>query len=381
MTSTRRLQDIQRTFVSARGSVLSIYARVPPGSREDLAEHVKVSLDGVDAPPDLVARARSVFSRPPRGRTVALFVAQGADEQVRLDVELPVAGQARSELVEARVGEQPWLLPLEKALGRTPPTAVVYVDRERCRMFRAHMGQAEELEVTQRIPHEGFETTPAPRQGPAPGGEAPARDDAHHDRKQRHEAHLRDQMYREVVERLNALVDEEGAESILVVGTAKNVAAFLSLLPVRLADRAVAGGSSFPDPDLAPERIPEVLRDDLEGIAKARQQRRLDALRESGRSGLESVLEAAQEGRAERIVVPWVSEAATVYRAADGFMTTRPERARALDRAAGPVDEIGVDDALAELAPRFGIAVEAVDDEASARLKAEHEGIAALLRW
>lgn len=379
MLTRARIDHLREAFGSDPGPVLSVYVRIPPGERADVIEHVKTALDRAQAPQPLAERAMAALVPTPRGRTMATFVGTSVFEGVALDVELPLPDPREGRAV-ARITEGPWLLPLEMAWGRAPVLGILHVGRERCRMLRIHLDAVEEVLATDRMPHAGYETTPASRQTPEPGGSAPARDDAHLDRKQHHEADLRDRMYREVINRLPAVMNEHRMETLLVLGTPRSTAAFLDLLPRALAERTVPGTTRLSEPQAPPERILAELADEVGALARWGQETRLEQVEERGVSGLEAVLRRAQEGGVERILVPW-TPSETVFRSPDGYLAVRPEHAESPTGEAGAAEAVSLEEALDALIPRFGITVEAVDGVARDRLEADHAGIAAMTRW
>lgn len=364
-------------MTSSAGPVVTVYAPVSPDTRTAVADRVKASLDGTEAPPELVDAIVDEVAAVARGRTLVLFRSPEREERLELDVELPVI-DAQTGKVEARCGSEPWLLPLQMALEDSARYGVVYVDREKYRLFETYLGEIELLAERERLPHEAYETQSPPKQV---GLQAvtPARDDAHLDRKQDHEEVVRDRLYRSVIGDLQHVVEARQLDVLLVVGTARNVAAFMDLLPKPLADRAVAGASSLSDTDAPPGRVLEALEGEIEGLEQAREQAVLDELEERGISGLEAVLDAVQQGRASSLVVPW-HLAGQVFETDTGWLTTDERAARSYS-SEGALRTVALPDAVARLLRGQDFELEVMSGDRADILRNRHQGIAALRRW
>lgn len=379
MFNQQKLKRLLSTFENAEGPVLSLYARIPPAARPSIKEHAKGALAQVDAPAALVERALAAFDELPHARTAAFFFGGKNGElmeRVEMQAELPVTHE-RKGLVEARCQPSPWVLPLEMALGGSASTAICIVGSERCRVLRTTLGEIEEVFAEDRMPHEAFEVPSVPKQTPNPGDVAPARDDAHRDRQQQHEAEMRSRLHREVVDQLAADARERALDLILVVGTPDNVAAFTEVLPPNLAHRMVVSETGLPHPDVSPHEVLETLRSE---VSKARMSLRTEILseaRESGVSGAAKVLEAAQQGRIRQVLVPW-HLAGTAFRGKNGIFTAHEDKAREFSDG---FEEVELMDALAELAPKFSIEVVGLRGELGQRVESDFGGIAATARW
>jgi peptide subunit release factor 1 (eRF1) len=376
MMNQRTIRDLRARLRESEAPVVSVYAPVGPEMRDALATRVNTTLGEASAPAELVEGVLSDLAEAGRGRTLAVFRTPTVAERLELETELPVTDRQTGR-VEARCDDRPYLLPLEMAFATNTRVGLVYVDRERFRLFETFLGHIEEIEHEGRIPHEAYTTTPTPKQVP----EADAtRDDAHKDRQQDHEAELRDRLYRELAPELAKIADERGFQALLVIGTARNVAAFLDHLPKALADIAVPSSSSLPNPDAAPPAVLDAVADEIAELEASRERSVLEQLQEVGISGLDPVLTALQENRVDTLVLPWDLDG-QVYRARSGYVAADLATCQRMDPQGGPPKPARLSDALEELMLRFDPKLSIMTGNRAERLGNEHGGIAALPRW
>lgn len=361
------------------GPVLSIYAAVEPGNHDATRQRIEDSLKATLAPPEFIQATLDDLDPIPGDGTLVYFRSQDVEERIELERRLPVV-EPQTGRVMVRFDAEPWLLPLEMTLDGSLRVAVALPTKETCRLFEVHLGEIEELSSKSRIPHEGFTTTDGGSKQVPGQARTPGRDDAHLDRKQDHEDELRKRLYDEVAEDLRALVDERHIDRVLVMGGPSNQAAFLASLPKALEDITLAAQTQPSHPDAPPSEVLAACAPQIETMERERVRGVLDEIEARGVSGVDAVLDALQKGRAQRIVVPWRSDA-TAFRTDTGYITGDEAKARALMASRGeqPV-EMTFDHALAAL-PHEDVEIVAVSRDDARFLVGNHGGAAAIYRW
>jgi peptide subunit release factor 1 (eRF1) len=201
---------------------------------------------------------------------------------------IPVRAPLENAIV---VADRPFLRPLAAAEGETPPTLVVFIDRERARLIPLlEAGAGEEVQLESEVP-------------------------GHHRRGgwaqlalghyQRHIEERRARHLEAVADALGRLVEEQGLERIVIAGSPDSAAAFQRALPPPVAARVV-GVVSGSRHEPASEFVSRA--GELVGQVAARE---VDAavdglLTEAAKGGqaaasLEGVLEAVRRGAVDRL--------------------------------------------------------------------------------
>jgi Bacterial archaeo-eukaryotic release factor family 10 len=340
-------------------------------SRSEGVREPRIALSRrIEALEPLLAELTSV-STPGRGR--ALFAPLGSDETRRIALQLPFP-------TRVVLDESAFVRPLVAALEAGRPTGLVVVSHAGVRVFEWSFGDVEEL-AHFRIEQDTDNWKMM--RGPAPSGSWFAQESAsQEDRFRRRLAQKQAELAAELGVQVDQLSREHGWEHILVAGDDRLTGPLLSRLPAG-EPAQTARTSLIAGEWLSAEEIADMLLPDLERARRGNVgtliERARDAALSGGRGavGLQDVLAALHEGRVDTLLYDEARELRGL-RASDGRLF--PE---GIDPGI-PEAELSAEPYLVERMIERALETDAdvtpVEGEEAARL-AEHEGVAALLRW
>jgi hypothetical protein len=338
-----------------------------------LARDVEARLDGLDGALDRLLDPKS----PGRGR--ALFVGVSSGEQHSISVQVPF----KERVVHH---EGPFVRPLVAAVDEGRPAGVVLVSRSGVRLLRWAIGEVEELTA------EAFELSDSviadEKAGPSPGN--PQHPHHGYVDRQRFEDRVDEHLHRFLRSRFEtvaARASEEGWDRLVLSGPPK-----LRDSAAELLQGALPPGEQRPTVLVADaaweDDSPASLADHLWPLLRSVHQARSTELVASavertlsggaGALGMRHVCEALNEGRVAHLLHD-VDLQVEGVRAEDGTLHPRVEGWIAVTDIATEREPLFVE-RMTERALTTSALVTPVDG-AAAQALAEHEGVAALLRW
>lgn len=349
--------------------LLSLYLDTHPTRAENQGKgyylRAKNALKDLEVPKGVAERVLAYLEEPPKSRTTAIFAAEETFRVYGFQVDLPLVGGFL-----AHWGE-PFLAPILFALDRYEPTGVAYIDGEKWRFFRVHLGEIEEIQdaflALDSTPWRELSLSAKGRrylQGRASGG---AGQDLYRDRL---EAWLV-RFYKGVAKLLDQAMTEIQARRLILMGPEVPVRHFESFLPPHLAQKVVARLPSLPHPGASPGQVLKQVEPVLAEAERQEEEALLRTLEERGVFGPEA-LDLLQEGRVDLLVLPWDPE---------GRVYVGERVALNQEAAGGPnLEEKPLALVIPSLAEAYGTRLEFFHGETQDRLK-ERGGMAALLRW
>ncbi len=381
-----------RRLAERPAPVLSLYVLTNPAD-PDVSQHTfdfkqkpyviraKDTLKALGVPAAIQKRVLDRLEHDaPQAVTRAIFAGDDFLEVYDLGAELPVVDLA-SGLVEARWGE-PYLAPLLFALDEYERYGVVYLDRERWRLFEVFMNQIAEVEDAFRAvsPEEwrrmSESRTSAPRN--LAGYAAAARGGTAKDRFDRRLLAWTHRFYKDRAAELARHLAERGIARLILMGPEEDTRYFESFLPKGFPAQVVTRLPSPGHPRVGPGEVLLRVRPAIEAIERQEEQRLLDRVREEGIWGAERVLDALMVGRVYLWVLPWRLDLEAFYCPDERFAAASPEAARAV---CPEPQRRNLKDLVAELAEAYGARIEFLRGEAERRLQDEFGGMAGLVRW
>ena len=298
-------------------------------------------------------------SLQPSANGVAIFACAGAErffEAVQL--EAPVERHA------LYVGDRPHLYPLALLDERYPRYAAVVADTNVARIF---VFGTHRIERKERVTGQKTKRVKA-------GGWSQARF-------QRHVDHYHLQHVKEVVDRLDRIVRDEGIEQVILIGDDVVVSLLREQLPTRLSERIIDVlrlGARASDRDVLSATL-EVLRQKDADTDAAIVGRLFDEVRSGGLgvAGARATLDALGLGQVDLLLITsepaLIGDAQRVAQEADG----RVERSLVEEEPAPPAEDRAANHLVA-LARQTSAGVRFIEDPA---LLADVGGVGALLRF
>ncbi len=368
--------------------VLSLYLDVNPANPGNLKEGYRIraedAMKAAGVPRALIDEVVARFKADPPhryGKTLALFAAEDPEDLFEmhfLQVELPLVSEI--DRVIARWSE-PYVAPLLLVKDDYERYAVVYMDRERWRLFEVYMGEIEEVKEA----FVGIDTTEW-RKLTEPTGGSPdvgvvglGKDHFEH----RKEAWVH-RFYKKNADLLEKAMAALGAERLILCGPEERRAEFEEVLPKAVAEKVVARLTGLSHPDASPAEVLEHVSEAIEQAEREGELALLERIAEKGVWGIDSVLLALQEGRLYTVAVPWSPKVlfTTVHRCpGTGFTAVDAEKAQAACTPGTTPESVRFDEVLPGLAVTHGARLEFVRGEAERKLTETMDGIAGLLRW
>jgi hypothetical protein len=369
------------------GPVLSLYLDVNPARPENARRawiiRAKNAAREAGAPKEVerrVVESLELGQPLPQGLTLVVFASEeeGAVwEMVYLKTELPV--MAAYQGVIAGWG-RPLLTPLLLILEEARPCAVVYLDQTHWRYLEIALGEIEEKEqaLLRLDPaqwHMVRESSPGVGHAQHGGSQR--------DRFDRRVEDWVHRFYKDAAGRLSELLQGSRARHILLIGEAQHLSDFERFLPEHVREMITCRLPPPPEDGITPHRILEHAQPALQQAELSSKQRLLDRIRENGIWGLDSVLQALQQGRLHLLALPFSAGELnrTLHRCrGSGLLTSSADRARELS----PGDDtelVRVGQVLPELAGKHGTRLEFLREEPEQRLLREFGSFAALTRW
>jgi len=369
--------------------VLSLYVLVNPAD-PDVSEYTfdykqkpyviraKDTLKALGVPEAIRRRVLDRLEHDaPQAVTRAIFAGEDFLEVFDLGVELPVV-DLRTGLVEARWGE-PYVLPLVLALDEYERYAVVLLDEERWRLFEVYLGEVREVADAFRAVDPGRWRQLAEAKPGTPVGVA-ARGGSGRDKFDRRMLAWTHRFYRQLAAETGRWLEQLGSERLILMGVPEETRYFEELLPKAVRERVVAhlplpaGGGRVGEAEVL-RRVEEV----IDEVERRKEAELLDRVREEGAWGLETVLEALQQGRLYVLVMPWRLEGEVWICPETGYAALDAERIRQV--CAGEPERADLASTLVELAGLYGARVEFVRGDNADLLNREFGGLAGLKRW
>jgi len=315
------------------------------------------------------------------GRTLALYAGEDPAQQFDayfLQTSLPFLEEDAGAL--AHWGK-PLVAPLLFVLDQRERYAVVYVASDRVRVFEAFLGQIEEhVDFVRSVDTEDWVDLRNARRSPGVGvpGVA-ARGGADVDRFQDRMDEATARLYRDLLPRLEKLVDDERMDRLILVGLKPAVNALQEHMNDKMAKRVVGTVPPPSNPDAPASEWLPLVEEMIQEAEVQHELELLDKVREGGVWGLQQTLTLLQDNRLHTVVVPW-SELQTVWRTASGRVAATAEEAQAL-RPDEAVAEVRLIEVLVDLVQASGTKLEFAEGEAEERLNEEFGGMAGLARW
>lgn len=384
MLSDAQVRVLRNSLVEMEAPVLSLYVNINPALPENAGKawmaRVKGTLKEMDFPDNLRSAVAGILRDGDlRGRTLALFARDPENyHRLTLQVDLPVV-----DLVEGRVDARwgtPNLAPILYALDEFERTGVIWISGEQWRFFEFYLDEMEELTDALRDikPEEWAELSkhmPSLQEALVRGHRPKSKDrwDA------RVDAWVH-RFYLRLAALLEAALAERSASRLVLMGPEVDTRFFENYL-----SRAMRGRIATHLPvDLPPEtsagEIRNLVLPVLQEMERAGEMKLLDRIREQpGVWGVDPVLGALQEARADVVVAPWDLDT-RAWRCPSGWVAATRDEAMAMCPGEEPAEE-PLRQLLVELAERYGARVEWVRGESEDRLRKEMEGMAALRRW
>ncbi len=369
------------------GPVLSLYLDVDPANPDNVRKafvlRAAEAMRGAGLNNGYIEKVTTKLSQEyviPEGRSLVVFAGEDIDELFNayyLQTRLPFLGLSDGALAS---WGKPLIAPLLFALDQKERYALIYVSSDRVRVFEAFLGQIQELEdYVREVDTEDWRRYRNARRSPAFGAGVAPRGGADVDKFRARMEEATARHYRSLLPEVEAVVNAEGVDRIILIGLPSAVAEFQGVLSKAMENRVVGSVSPPSDPDAPPhEWLPLV--SDLMASAEAEHEKTLlDRIAESGVRGVQDTLTVLQEHRVHTLVVPWTLDLA-VYRAEGGRVSAGLAEAQALSPDE-EVEEVTLLEVLPDLVTGSGAVLEFVTGDNEDRLRAEFGGLAGITRW
>ncbi|SDF26665.1 Peptide chain release factor 1 (eRF1) [Thermus arciformis] len=394
MIGKEEIRRIRESIGAKEGPVLSLYLDVNPAKPENAGKayalRAKDAMKALGVPGDLSERVLEVLKNQVlEARTAVFFAGEGLFEVLLLQVELPLVHSVKTAFLDEKAGRylvdgvlahwgEPFLLPLVYALDEYERYGVVYVDRERWRVFEVFLGEIAEVhDAFLALDTEAWRRLSLDAPGRRFNLGGIARGGAGQDLFAKRLEAWEERFYKALAHDLERLWTERGFTRLVLMGPEEHTKLFLGHLPKRLRERVAAELPSLPNPGASPGEVLKRLEPVLEEVERREEVRLLERLEEAYPKAVfgPETLARLQEGRVELWVLPWSLEG-SVY-ACEGLYFA--DEAQALGLCERPeLKPLAV--VAPELASGYAAKLEFVRGEAERRLL-ERGGMAALLRW
>lgn len=394
MIDKATIQRIKETVAPRKAPILSLYVDTNPAKPENAgrayALRAKDALKALRVPEAIAEKTLEILrNQVLEAKTAVFFAGEDLFETVLLQVELPLLNSVKTAFLDekserylvdgvlAHYGE-PFLLPLVYALDEYARYGVIYLDREKWRVFEVFLGEIEEVaDAFLALDTEAWRRLSLDAPGRCFNLGGIARGGAGQDLFAKRLEAWEERFYKALAQELQRLFEVRGFTRLVLMGPEEHTKLFLGYLPKRLREAVAALLPSLPHPGATPGEILKRLEPELERIEREKEMELLKSLEEvypKAAFGPE-VLERIQEGRVEVWVLPWRLD--QVVYACDGLYFPGEAKARAFceNPEAKPLAVV-----LPELAAGYAAKLEFVRGEAEKRLL-ERGGMAALLRW
>ena len=394
MIGKEEIRRIRELIGAKEGPVLSLYVDVNPAKPENAgrayALRAKDAMKALEVPGDLSERVLEVLQNQVlEARTAVFFAGEDLFEVLPLQVELPLVNSVKTAFLDEKAGRylvdgvlahwgEPFLLPLVYALDEYERYGIVYVDRERWRVFEVFLGEIEEVhDAFLALDTEAWRRLSLDAPGRRFNLGGIARGGAGQDLFAKRLEAWEERFYKALAHELERLSEARGFTRLVLMGPEEHTTLFLGHLPKRLRERVVAELPSLPHPGASPGEVLKRLEPVLEEVERREEVKLLERLEEAYPKAAfgPEVLARVQEGRVEVWVLPWHLEQ-EVYLCQDFAFA---DEAQALAYCESP-EKKPLAAVLASLAVGYATKLEFVRGEAENRLL-ERGGMAALLRW
>ncbi len=390
MIGKKEIETIREKIAIQEAPILSLYADVDPAKPENARKgwlvRIKNTLKDMDIPKEVKDAVFEALDKDrPEGKTFVLFAAEKNKrvwvEDFTLQVELPVVDLAQGR-VEAKWGE-PYIAPLIYALDEYERYCVVFLNKERWRLFEIFLGEIEEImDVFNQITTEDWRKVTADNPSlrftaPKP---ASSRAGAAVDRFARKMNVWVQKFYKNVARLLEKFVNDHDIGRIILLGVPEETKFFEQYLARSLRDKVVAHLASLPTPRASVGEVAKKVFPEIERIEREKEVELISKIKEQpGVWGLENVLDALQMGRLYILVVPWDLNV-DVWRCREAALVFADEET-AREFCPDEMEKVRLRDIIVDLAADYGTRLEFVRGEAEKVLKEQMDGIAGLTRW
>ncbi len=390
MIGKKEIETIREKIAIQEAPILSLYADVDPAKPENARKgwlvRIKNTLKDMDIPKEVKDAVFEALDKDrPEGKTFVLFAAEKNKrvwvEDFTLQVELPVVDLAQGR-VEAKWGE-PYIAPLIYALDEYERYCVVFLNKERWRLFEIFLGEIEEImDVFNQITTEDWRKVTADNPSlrftaPKP---ASSRAGAAVDRFARKINVWVQKFYKNVARLLEKFVNDHDIGRIILLGVPEETKFFEQYLARSLRDKVVAHLASLPTPRASVGEVAKKVFPEIERIEREKEVELISKIKEQpGVWGLENVLDALQMGRLYILVVPWDLNV-DVWRCREAALVFADEET-AREFCPDEMEKVRLRDIIVDLAADYGTRLEFVRGEAEKVLKEQMDGIAGLTRW
>lgn len=327
----------------------------------------------------------------PEARTLILFAVKGPAGKVHLErldlqVELPIADIAHGR-VEIHFG-CPYLVPFLFAADEYERSGILVIEPSRWRFIEVFLGEAEEItepfgEIT---PEEWLylrETSEAlVNELRRRFAEPPSRVSRYSqgDRMAFRLQERQNILYRRLGRLLQKLIQQLGISRFVIIAEKVNGSLLEKYLPASV-QRLFVGhfpiwrGIETASPAHIFRQVEPLF---IEAERRSEWQLLQEVKDKGGLWGIDPVLDALQQGRVQRWILPWSLELKLWYCPEADFYSALPEAARLV---CDNPQEVALRTQVVDMAERFGAQVEFVREAAEAYLLREMNGMAATLRW
>lgn len=393
MIDRATIQRIKETVAPRKAPIQSLYVDINPAKPENAgrayALRAKNALKALKVPEAIAEKALEILrNHVLEAKTAVFFAGDGLFEVVLLQVGLPLLSGVKTAFLDekserylvdgvlAHYGE-PFLLPLVYALDEYERYGVVYLDREKWRVFEVFLGEIEEVhDAFLALDTEAWRRLSLDAPGRRFNLGGIARGGAGQDLFAKRLEAWEERFYKALAHELQRLFEGRGFTRLVLMGPEEHSKLFLGYLPKRLREEVVALLPSLPHPGATPGEVLKRLEPELERIEREKEVELLKSLEEAYPKAAfgPEVLERLQEGRVEVWVLPWRMD--QMLYGCQGFYFLGEAEAKAYceNPEAKPLAVV-----LPELAAGYAARLEFVRGEAEKRLF-ERGGMAALLR-
>lgn len=382
-----KIRDLIKKTLARPEPVLSLYIDVNPAtpgnSPRAIQTRARTTMGSLEVPEPVAGRVLDALAIPAsRGRVLAIFAGMSdTPELLPLDMDLPVVDPTTGH-VEARWGK-PYVTPLLAALDRSRVCAVLYVDRDRWRLFVIRLGGIEEIMATPRPTSPGELDNLEPSKTVHPAYEADrgssATDDAAH-----HLLEVTRRFYIDSGAQVSDLMHTHQVEQLILMGTDEYRHLFESELPARLRTRIVGRLPALSHPGASPSEVLSRASQLIDELREHQEALLLAAIEDHGIIGLAPCLHALQEGKLDTVAVPWQADYPVYRELATGYVASTPDAARARVAASvdhGAVERVLLADLLPDLSTMYGTHIAFVEGAHKAHLIDKLGGMGGLPRW
>lgn len=385
MLSTDQISALGDRLAPFGSEIVSLYLDVNPASQDNArkawALRARAAMEELELPNGaarrISERLRSVPGAPD-AKTLAVFAHPTDDEPFEtVEIEHALAAVGAHDGAMARLGK-PFLAPMRLTLLRRRPSLVLQLGGDRIRRFVMEPGDIVELETAEQDWDETFWRESAKAESGSPtvlpsGGSS---HDMYEERTENWHARLRKRVASDLVQTMA----KHHAARLILVGTEPELAAFEAELEGPAKELITARLPPPSNPAASAGAMREHLKGAVEQAEQEEGEARLDEAVEKGVLGLNLTLAAVNEARVYLLILPNVPYVDVWHCSSSGQVFGNRESAESRC-VGGAVEQVALADVLPELAAANGMELIFLSGEADRRLREDHGGLAALVRW